>query len=116
MDKVDKYRKIVRDKLCCLAEFINEHASDRGFAAYAAIDEERDQYQLVKTGWNRQRRVHGTILYLRIVDGKIWIEEDWTEHGLSDELVEAGVADEDIVLAFQSPDPKLLSEVASNPA
>ena len=112
MDKLGRFRQVIRDKLCGLADFINQHARDRGFSANAVIDEEHDQYLLVKTGWNHRRRVHGTTLYLRIVDDKIWIEEDWTEDGICDELVEAGVSEADIVLASQSPEPKTLADVA----
>lgn len=112
MDKLSRYRKIIRDKLCRLAECINQHARNRGFSAHAVIDEQRDQYLLVKTGWNHHRRVHGTTLYLRIVDGEIWIEEDWTEDGICKELTAAGVSKDDIVMASQSPEPKVLADLA----
>jgi hypothetical protein len=34
---------------------------------------------------------------------KIWIQSDGTEIGVANELVEAGVPQQDIVLAFKSP-------------
>ena len=42
-------------------------------------------------------------VYVRIRDGKFWIEEDWTEDGIATDLVRAGVPKEDIVLAFHEP-------------
>jgi hypothetical protein len=42
-------------------------------------------------------------VYVRIRDNKFWIEEDWTEEGIATDLVRAGVAKEDIVLAFHEP-------------
>ena len=45
--------------------------------------------------------------------GKIWIEEDMTEDGLATELVEAGVPKEDIVLAFNPPDRRHLTDYAA---
>jgi hypothetical protein len=42
-------------------------------------------------------------VYVRIRDGKFWIEEDWTEEGIATKLVGAGVSKEDIVLAFYDP-------------
>lgn len=114
MDRVTQYRTAIRETLCQLADHINRHANHRDFSAHAVIDEERDQYLLVKTGWNRSRRVHGTTLYLRIIDGSVWIEEDWTEDGISDELIASGVREDDIVLAFQSPDPTTVSGLASS--
>jgi len=37
-----------------------------------------------------------------IIDGKIWIQRDGTEYGIANELVEAGIPKEHIVLGFQS--------------
>ena len=48
-------------------------------------------------------------VYLRIVQGKIWIEEDWTKQGIADQLLEAGVPPEDIVLGFQHPSKRSLT-------
>jgi len=42
-------------------------------------------------------------VYVRIRNGKFWIEEDWTEDGIANDLVRAGVPKEDIVLAFHEP-------------
>jgi hypothetical protein len=42
-------------------------------------------------------------VYVRIRDHKFWIEEDWTEDGIANDLVQAGVPHEDIVLAFHEP-------------
>jgi len=112
MDKLTQYRSIIREKLCRLADFVNKHAAGRGFSAHAVIDEQHDQYLLVKTGWDGHRRVHGTTIYVRIVEGRIWIEEDWTEDGICSELTAAGVPVDDIVLASVSPEPKTLADAA----
>ena len=48
----------------------------------------------------------------RLKDGKIWLEEDWTEQGIATELLKAGVPKEAIVLAFQPPEMRQLSEFA----
>jgi predicted RNase H-like HicB family nuclease len=110
---VSRYRQIVREKISALAAFINRHSHHPSAEAHAVIDEEHDLFLLVKTGWAGHRRERGTTLFLRLQDGKVWVEEDWTEEGISKELVQAGIAEEDIVLAFQSPEPRLLSEVTS---
>lgn len=36
-------------------------------------------------------------------DGKIWIQQDFTEEGLANQLVELGVPKTDIVLGFRTP-------------
>ena len=53
------------------------------------------------------------MVYIRIEQSKIWIEEDWTKQGIANELLEAGVPPEDIVLSFQHPIKRPLTEFAT---
>jgi hypothetical protein len=52
--------------------------------------------------------VHNIDLHLRIQDQKIWIEWDGTENSVVEELIRAGVANEDIVLGFYRPERRSL--------
>ncbi len=54
----------------------------------------------MNVGWDRTGRVHVVDLHLRIKEDKIWVEWDGTENGVTEELLEAGVLPEDIVLRF----------------
>jgi len=55
----------------------------------------------MQTGWNGDRRVHGSIIHIDIRDGKVWIEHNGTDARLGEELVAAGIPRNDIVLGFQ---------------
>jgi hypothetical protein len=66
------------------------------------FDTERDRYQVLNIGWQELTRIFGCIIYVEIKDGKIWIERDGTEIGVANELVEAGVPKQDIVLGFKA--------------
>ena len=44
-----------------------------------------------------------TGIHIDIKDNKIWIQSDGTEVGVANELVEAGVPRQNIVLGFKSP-------------
>ena len=68
------------------------------------IDEKNDRYIVMMIGWEGPRRVHGALLHVDIIDGKIWIHRDGTEDGIAGELEEAGVPKSDIVLGFHEPD------------
>ncbi len=68
------------------------------------IDPERDHYEIVHVGWDGRRRMHGTVLHVDIIGGKVWIQYDGTDRPIADELVEAGIPKEDIVLAFHPAD------------
>jgi hypothetical protein len=83
-----------------------------GVESFVIFDEERGNYLLVCLGWAQNRRVRRTAIFVRLRNGKIWIEEDWTEEGIATELVRAGVPREDIVLAFHSRDTRPMTEFA----
>ncbi len=57
----------------------------------------------MSVGWNGIKRVHNVALHVRIREGKIWIEWDGIEEGITQELLDAGIPKEDIVLAFYHP-------------
>jgi len=44
---------------------------------------------------------------------KIWIQRDGTEEGIANELVEAGIPPDQIVLAFRHPDTRKYTGFAS---
>jgi hypothetical protein len=51
-------------------------------------------------------------MHVDIRDGKFWIEHDGTEYGIANELVDAGVPKEHIVLAFHEPELRQYTEFA----
>ncbi len=69
--------------------------------------EENSQYLILSMGWGTKpkRRIHGCLIHIEIIDGKIWIQRDGTEDGIAGELEGVGVPKSDIVLGFH--DPKL---------
>jgi len=111
MDKLTRYRALIRQVLQQHADLMNSQPVP-GELVDCVFDERRDQYLLLKYGWPRGKHTHYTKLHVRIHNGKIWIEEDMTEEGLANELVEAGVPKEDIVLAFTPPEVRHLSDFA----
>jgi hypothetical protein len=67
-------------------------------------DESQDQYMLYQTGWVGSKPISNVVILARIKEGKIWIEEDWTEEGIVTELLRLGVPPADIVQAWVHPD------------
>src|SRR5207244_1099087 len=111
MDKLTTYRNLIKRFICAIAALVNKRPTP-GVDTLCVFDDERGEYLLINTGWAERRRVHGVTLFVRLHDGKIWIEEDWTEDGIANELVKAGVPKEDIVLAFHHPEERPLTEFA----
>jgi hypothetical protein len=111
MDKLTTYRARIKQILSALADLCNRHPPP-GVETLCVFDDERDEYLLVSVGWSGKRRVRGTTLFVRLRQGKIWIEDDWTEYGITKDLLAAGVPKEDIVLAFHHPELRPLTDFA----
>jgi translation initiation factor 6 (eIF-6) len=69
-------------------------------------------YLIILVGWHDQIRVYGSLVHIDIKDDKIWIQQDRTDTGIAQELVEAGVPKSDIVLAFKSAFARKFTEYA----
>jgi hypothetical protein len=111
MDKLNLYRDLVKRLLVQYNELLNQRPLP-GRETELVFDEEHDNYMLVTIGWLQRRRVRQTTLFVRLRNGKIWIEEDSLEDGLATDLLQEGVPKEDIVLAFHSPEMRPYSEFA----
>jgi hypothetical protein len=64
------------------------------------FDEANDRYALMQVGWDRGRRVRGNLIYVTLGEGKVWLEYDGMEQGITQDLIAAGIPQERIVLAF----------------
>lgn len=111
MDKLTEYRTIVRHILGEYADLLNK-TSLSDLETEVIADEQSDNYMLLKVGWTEQGHARNPTLYIRLRNNKIWIEQDWTEEGIATDLLEAGVPNEDIVLAFHPPEMRQYTEFA----
>jgi XisI protein len=99
-ERVARYRQIARRVVERIAEAPRADAA--GIESLLIIDEERDHYLHMTTGWHQHRRMYAPILHLRVKNGKIVIERDSTDN-VGDELRRAGVPNEDILFGFIHP-------------
>jgi hypothetical protein len=101
MDKLETYRQIIRTVLKPYVEtrYANVNVTNR-----AAFDGETDQYIILSEGWDNLHHLHGFLIHIEIIDHKVWIQIDGTEDGIADELMQAGIPKEDIVLGFHEPE------------
>jgi hypothetical protein len=64
----------------------------------SSCDSETGQFLLVVIGWDNKRHwIHNILFHAQLVDGKVIIETDMTEEGLTQALIEAGIPEEDII-------------------
>ncbi len=109
MDKLEKYRQIIRK---ILTNYVKISYSNVQVRNRAAFDRETDQYLIISEGWNKQEHLHSCLIHVEIINNKIWIQCDNTEDGIANELVTAGIPKSDIVLAFHPPDVRKYTEFA----
>ncbi|MDB9524784.1 XisI protein [Oscillatoria sp. CS-180] len=111
MDRVEHYRDIVRQVLTDYQQ-LNEK-SESATESALVFDETHDHYLIVLMGWNDDERIKSNMIHVRLKDGKIWIEEDWTETGVATDLLENGISKDAIVLAFHPPQVRRYTEFAA---
>lgn len=108
----------IEDYPSCVERIMKDYANlyqrgDKpGIETLTVFDRESHQYLLHTIGWSEREHIWNTILYVRIRDRKIWVEVDWTEEGIANELAAAGVPKENIVLAFHHPSMRPYTEFA----
>jgi hypothetical protein len=97
MDKTESYRHVIEEILAKHASFPDPYFD----VTYQVVaDRQHDQYLLLVVGWEGNKRLHDCMIHVEIVNGRFWIQEDGTEYGVANELIDQGVPEEDIVLAF----------------
>ena len=67
---------------------------------------------LLEAGWHKSQRIYGNLIHLQIVNGKIWIQQDGTEVGIANELVDLGISPQQIVLAFKTLERRKITDFA----
>lgn len=109
MDKLSNYRGIIKRVLSRHAE---QPPSVGEVVTAPVFDDDSGNYLVVDMGWDLTGRVHSAALHVRLQGGKVWVEIDGTERGVAEELIEAGIPKEDIVLGFYRPSRRKLTEFA----
>lgn len=100
MDPIDAWRDLI-ERL--LTERANLPYANKDLHSRVVFDRARDSYLVVEVGWQGSERQHGIHLHLDIIDGRVWIQFDGTEHGIAYDLMDGGVPKDRIVLGFKPP-------------
>lgn len=95
-----------------LQDYLEFLGSDPDSDTQLVIDEAHDHYLLIETGWHHERRIYGTLIHLDILNGKIWIQQDGTEEGIANELVNLGISPQQIVLGYKTLERRQITDFA----
>jgi XisI protein len=112
MDRLENYRSIIK-RLLQDYRVQGLESDDPGTDRIVIADDLTDNYLLLNLGWWQGKRITGATLHLRLLHGKIHIEEDWTERGITTDLLQSGIPRNEIVLAFHPPETRQHTEFAT---
>jgi len=101
MDTLDTHRQVIQN---VLTEYIRLQYAYGEIQNETIFDCEADRYLVMSIGWQGVRRIHGCLIHVDIINDKVWIQRDGTEHGIAAELVAAGIPKDRIVLGFHPPE------------
>ena len=110
MGKLEKYRQVLREIILRYGSYPSRYSKTD---LLPICDDERGEYLLIDVGWQEnEKRTYLVVFHFRIKDGKIYIEQDNTDADPVQQMIDAGVPKEDIVLAFYSPSHRKLTDFA----
>lgn len=114
MDKLEQYRAIIERELTTIVEQTT-HSTIRPaeLRDKTVFDRRSDYYLILREGWDGARRIHGPVVSLEIINGKIWLQADHTNLRMAERLEAAGIPKSDIVLGFQPPYVRPYTEYAA---
>ncbi len=98
MDPLKPYDRTV-DEL--VEQYAAEWKPHDGTSLDAVTDPKHGHYQIVRSGWKEGRFIHACLVHLTVRDDKVQLLRNDTEVEWDRELIDRGVAPEDIALAFR---------------
>lgn len=105
LTSIDQYRAALYQILEEYCAIFNQPSSDRldDTISKLIVSNDQTRYLIIDEGWIGNKRVHALIFDAEIRNDKIWLHHDGLDHGITDELIAAGVPKDHIVLAFHPP-------------
>ncbi|MCU0447773.1 MAG: XisI protein [Microscillaceae bacterium] len=107
MDKLNQYQQIIKNLILEIAKL--SKSSYEGIETQLIIDEQRGQYLLYSNGWYGGKRTYGSFLHIEIKEnGIVCLHHDGTDLAIGEQLINQGIAPQDLIPTFQSPEKRKL--------
>ena len=114
MEKIEKYQNLI---IGLLEEQVAplRKMEDGELQEQLIIDTQHHHVQWLTIGWDkRERFINNMNIHFTIKpNGKIWLMENNTDIRIAEELVKLGVPRQDIVLGFQPPSHRSMTDYAT---
>jgi len=103
VDTLTSYRQIIKRVLLEYLALVGRGSPKSEVEDIRLFDDETNSYMVYRVGWHKNRRVHDASILVRIVNGKVWLEVDWTDEVIAQQLIDAGIPAEDMRYGFHHP-------------
>lgn len=110
MEKLVYYQQTVMEVLQEYQSLFKE--TSQNIHSQIISDDKNGHYQFLWLGWKDEKHIFNVAIHLDFIGDKIWIQQDNTEIGIANLLVERGIPKSDIVLAYFPPAHRKLTEFA----
>ena len=98
MDRLKQYDRTVQE---LVEQYAAEWKPHDGTSIEAVTDPEHGHYQIVRSGWKEGRFIHSCLVHFTVRNQNVQLLRNDTDVEWDRELIDRGVASEDIVLAFR---------------
>jgi hypothetical protein len=85
-----------------LHECVRRYATDDA-RMFTVFDRERGHFLIIEEGWLGDKRLYNPFVHVELREGQVWVLQDYTNHGIANDLVGAGIPKDSIVLAYRPP-------------
>jgi hypothetical protein len=100
MERLREYRQKIKE---LLSRYVSVEKPRENWESQLIFDELRDHYLWMKVGWEDSKRIYYSVVHFDLKDGKVWLQKNATDLNPAEDLIELGVAREDIILGLQPP-------------
>lgn len=101
MEKVKQFQETI---IKVLEEWLDVKSQDNdSIKNYLIADTVGNHFQLLRMGWAEDTYVFNPMIHIDIIDDKIWLQANYTDENIAEDLVMEGIDRKDIVLGLQPP-------------
>jgi hypothetical protein len=103
--ETDIIERVLRD---CVQRYATDDAR-----MFTVFDNTGANFLVIEEGWLGAKRLYTTFVHVELREGSVWIQQDFTNHGIANDLVREGIPRECIVLAYKAPALRVETEFAA---
>jgi XisI protein len=97
MDTLNHYQNVIKS---ILTECVAYLGRQEELSFYTVFDDNANQYLLIMSGWDGNRRMYNALIHLSIIADKIWIQNNDTEFTLWEDFERFNIPKSEVIIGF----------------